>query len=92
MTDTKPKALWLAEKLPKYFNANLATSRDIDQVVAELRRLHEVNAELLAALKEAVNLNYRSPSCQIGIINPCKCHDCITNRARAAIAKAEESK
>jgi len=51
MTDTKPKALWLAEKLPKYFNANLATSRDIDQVAAELRRLHEVNQELVKALK-----------------------------------------
>jgi bifunctional DNase/RNase len=56
MTDTKqPEALRLAEKLPKYFNANLATSRDIDQVVAELRRLHEVNAELLEALKDLID-------------------------------------
>ena len=46
MTDTKPEALRLAEWLETspYHHDKL--------VAAELRRLHEVNAELLEALKQ----------------------------------------
>jgi hypothetical protein len=45
---TQPEALRLADTLEKHLGGNTAT-----QAAAELRRLHEVNQELLAALKMA---------------------------------------
>jgi len=42
---TQPEALRLADALTKYLGGNTAT-----QAAAELRRLHEVNGELLEAL------------------------------------------
>jgi hypothetical protein len=99
MTDTKqPEALRLAviheflAEQSKHDEEKTIIVQLFKNSATELRRLHSINAELLEALKEAVNLTYRSPSCQIGIINPCKCHDCIANRAREAIAKAEVTK
>jgi hypothetical protein len=48
MTDTKPEALRLADEL------DCASREDapVHTAAIELRRLHEVNAELLEALKE----------------------------------------
>jgi hypothetical protein len=49
MTDTKqPEALRLADELESEWFADY----DIQNAAAELRRLHEVNAELLEALKQ----------------------------------------
>jgi len=45
---TQPKALRLADVLYNY------GYKDTDQAAAELRRLHEVNQELLEALETAV--------------------------------------
>jgi hypothetical protein len=45
---TQPEALRLADTLEKHLGGNTAT-----QAAAELRRLHAVNQELLAALKLA---------------------------------------
>lgn len=62
MTDTKPEALRLAEEVGFISLGGLAGwrchSNQIESLVelaaAELRRLHEVNAELLEALKRLV--------------------------------------
>jgi hypothetical protein len=73
MTDTKqPEALRLAEWLETspYHHDKL--------VAAELRRLHEVNAELLEALKVLVENDMPA--------------EYMFYNARAAIAKAEGSK
>jgi len=59
MTDKQPEALRLAEKLDFYSTGD-EHQRDIEQAAAELRRLHEVNAELLEALKILVDY-YASP-------------------------------
>ena len=51
MNDKQPKALWLADELEKY-------TYDFEwhsTAAAELRRLHEVNADLLSALKELLS-------------------------------------
>jgi hypothetical protein len=45
MTDKQPKALWLAELLDG------DTPMHCEQAATELRRLHEVNAELVEALR-----------------------------------------
>ena len=70
MTDTKPEALRLAE--------DIAT-----EAVLEIRRLHEVNQELLKALKV------------LGIAAQRMGHSSLTNpiyQAQAVIDKAEGSK
>ena len=72
---TQPEALRLADEVaamqPAYFTS---------EVAAELRRLHEVNQELLTALKALLSLHD----------DPMP-YDAATTRAaaRAAIAKAE---
>lgn len=51
MTDKQPKALWLADELEKY-------AYDFEwhsTAAAELRRLHEVNAELVEAVRAALS-------------------------------------
>ena len=50
MTDKQPEALILADEL---INTPFAITRH--QAAAELRRLHEVNAELLEAVKAALS-------------------------------------
>lgn len=76
MTDTKqPEALRLAEYFGKFWGKN----DDEYKAAAELRRLHEVNAELLEALKV------------LAIAANRMCHSSLTSsiyQARAAIAKA----
>lgn len=49
MTDKQPEALRLADGLEQGFQTG-SISAQLDQAAAELRRLHEVNAELLEAL------------------------------------------
>ena len=73
MTDKQPEALRLAELLELYG----CDSTDL-KAAAELRRLHEVNVELVEALKEMV-LDYEAEGYPQDIL-------CVI--ARAAIAKA----
>lgn len=49
MTDKQSKALWLADQLERM---SLSTQWD-KKAAAELRRLHEVNAELVEVAKKA---------------------------------------
>ena len=51
MTDKQPEALRLADDLIKHLGGNTA-----HQAAAELRRLHEVNAELVEALEKLARL------------------------------------
>ena len=51
----QPEALRLADALDLYATGD-AHQRDIEQAAAELRRLHEVNAELLEALEKLARL------------------------------------
>ena len=89
----KPKAIELAEELLfagrfAHEHEDEAARRRINrnsEAAAELRRLHEVNAELLEALKRiaapnALNADHRVEACR----------EALREIARAAIAKAEE--
>ena len=53
MTDTKPEALRLAEMFDSLKMTVLGAKNalSMEEAATELRRLHEVNAELLEALK-----------------------------------------
>ena len=75
---TQPNALKLADELDLYATGD-AHQRNIEQAAAELRRLHEVNAELLEALEKLARLGNgeRYGNSEGNVI------------ARAAIAKAE---
>jgi len=55
MTDKQPEALRLAKSLDFYSTGD-KHQRDVEQAAAELRRLHQVNAELLAALDKLARL------------------------------------
>ena len=72
---TQPEALRLADKMSSY-NLCSGYAWHCHKAAAELRRLHEVNTELLAALKEMLdgeNKSFRE----------------LCEQARAAIAKGE---
>jgi hypothetical protein len=80
MTDTKPEALRLADELD-------CTSREdapVHTAADELRRLHEVNAELLEALKSLIDMDvsYQRGEKVVQAVEV----------AKAAIAKAEVTK
>ena len=47
----KAKALQLADIIDSDFDPDWMAEEGFDQIAAELRRLHEVNEELLEALK-----------------------------------------
>jgi hypothetical protein len=51
MTDKQPEALRLADGLEQGFQTG-SISAQLDQAAAELRRLHEVNAELVEVLRK----------------------------------------
>ncbi len=68
MTDKQPLALWLAD-----FYGDMPTCEEDIKAAAELRRLHEVNAELVEALEFCAGTSYITDA-----------HDV----AKAAIAKA----
>jgi hypothetical protein len=70
---TQPEALRLADDLQRRF------PKSGKDAAAELRRLHEVNQELLAALKEALDV----------CIWPGSVISDVHSKARAAIAKGE---
>lgn len=84
----KPEALRLADAL-EIADANISLIDDtlwvkinpgtLDEAAAELRRLHEVNQELLEALKKMVECSHTG--------NVCLCAD-ASQKAYAAIAKA----
>jgi cellobiose-specific phosphotransferase system component IIA len=78
MTDTKPEALRLADELE--FSSFYSTVHD---AAAELRRLHEVNAELVEALNKITLVQNE---------NPVIMYQAMEDIARAAIAKAEVTK
>ncbi len=72
---TQPEALRLADKMSSYKLCS-GYAWHCHKAAAELRRLHEVNTELLAALKEMLdgeNKSFRE----------------LCEQARAAIAKGE---
>lgn len=72
---TQPEALRLAEKLEQGYVAHTTV---LYPAAAELRRLHAVNQELLAALKALVEADA-----------PDYIKSSIWEQARAAIAKGE---
>jgi hypothetical protein len=74
----QPEALRLAERLERYDATRSGYAKHCSLAAAELRRLHEVNTELLAALKEMLdgeNKSFRE----------------LCEQARAAIAKGEKT-
>ncbi len=73
----QPKALRLADALDR---GTYLLSRERNSTAAELRRLHEVNAELLALLKEVCD-ETRHPDYDWSVD--------LAQRVRAAIARAE---
>jgi hypothetical protein len=79
----KPEALRLADLIQSRFGNDIN-----DEAAAELRRLHEVNQELLEALKYYADI-YCEGWCGGHVANIEDCGGC---RARAAIAKAEGKK
>ena len=54
MTDKQPKALRLAKQLNKEIVRTVELDMMHHQAAAELRRLHEVNAELVEALSVVI--------------------------------------
>lgn len=78
MSAEQPEALRLAEVLKR--ECALVASRDATDASAELRRLHEVNEELLDALQSLIDMDVayqRGPKVEEAV-----------ETARAAIAKA----
>jgi hypothetical protein len=80
MTDRQPEALRLADELE-----SVTHEYDVDRLAAtELRRLHEVNAELLEALKALIDMDvaYQRGEKVVQAVQV----------AKATIAKAEVTK
>ena len=75
---TQPEALRLADGLDVLIKETGFADGNIAKTAAELRRLHESNQELLAALKALIDAEA-----------PDYIKSSIWNKARAAIAKAE---
>ena len=73
---TQPEALRLAERLERYDAERSGYAKHCHAAAAELRRLHEVNEELLEALRLAAD-HANWPD--------------IAQRIRAVIAKAERT-
>lgn len=79
MVNEQPEALRLAERLERYDAERSGYAKHCHAAAAELRRLHESNTELLAALKECIHFVEYDPKNVIG------------KQAKAAIAKAERT-
>jgi len=84
MMDTKPEAYRLADELSRAATELRFLFQEKVDYLAELRRLHSVNQELLEALKaiaapNALNSDHRVEACR----------EALREIARAAIAKAE---
>jgi hypothetical protein len=80
---TQPEALKLADTLEKHLGGNTAT-----QAAADLRRLHAVNQELLAALKMAEPLLQAMLNNIVRYLPQYEKMPAL-DQVRAAIAKAE---
>ena len=76
MTDKQPEALRLADLIDNRH----CTYGDIDEAADELRRLHEVNAELVEALELMLKQFTKTPS----TLKDTE----VRGKAHAAIAKA----
>lgn len=74
---TQPEALRLANRLENGGEPDLPLLRA--QAAAELRRLHEVNQELLKVAKRVAGWSCGTDD---------ECSECLSCKARAAIAKA----
>jgi hypothetical protein len=82
----QPEALRLAdevEDLPVYSEKDGLT---FDNVAIELRRLHEVNADLLKTLGHIVDANYLAWDAPYNTAE--SFHDWVRSRSQSAIAKA----
>jgi hypothetical protein len=98
MTDTKPEALRLADEL----ETDWFSDYDLQNASEELRRLHEVNAELLEALKEICDCPQFVDEATVPktgieaapqqVIMNMSVALVRLRKARVAIAKAEETK
>jgi hypothetical protein len=76
MTDKQPEALRIADALDELDLQFYSTELLCDNAAAELRRLHEVNAELVEALKRlSLYVAYNGD-------------DWVQREAKAALAKA----
>jgi hypothetical protein len=80
MTDKQPEALRLADGLEQGFQTG-SISAQLDQAAAELRRLHEVNAELLKVLNDLADW-------ESGEVSGYMDAPWVAQKARVAIAKA----
>ena len=74
--NTQPEALRLAEFIDELW---ILCGEDADIVSAELRRLHEVNQELVEALEMCINNPWREGTME---------YDVLMQVAKAALAKA----
>jgi hypothetical protein len=83
MTNKNPEALRLAE----FFETDSSSTFAEFRAAAELRRLHEVNAELLDALKEIAAPNEFNSDHRVEAFR-----EALREIARAAITKAEVTK
>lgn len=96
MTDKQPEALLYADKLEKVFGLSEYAAelrrlhqseregwRYADELEQERKRLHEVNAELVEALKEAAF--HLKNECDVGVDE----WMAVQVRAEAALTKAE---
>jgi hypothetical protein len=79
MTDKQPKALLLANILEH----QIPSIACLEVSALELRRLHEVNAELLEALKMCIDNPWREGTTQ---------YDEVIQNCKAVLAKAEVTK
>jgi len=71
---TQPEALALAKSIETYLEGKLSKL-----AAAELRRLHEVNQELVEALEQITKVEYQSPVTM---------YQAMEDIAKAALAKA----
>lgn len=68
----------------------LAEVRDCGSGCAKANaRLIAAAPELLDALEDVLWCIDHGPSCQIGVVERCRCSMCVAGRIRAAIAKAK---
>lgn len=87
--NTQPEALRLAAQLEDPVNAKLYLA---PYIAAELRRLHEVNQDLLKALTRTLDITI-GYACEARKCNPEECETWPwVQRSRAAIAKSTGEK
>jgi hypothetical protein len=75
--NTQPEALRLADRL-NFYALEQPLQSVIDDTIIELRRLHEVNQELVEALEQITKVEYQSPVTM---------YQAMEDIAKAALAK-----